>query len=215
LYESFREGIGQEGRMMGIMKGCLKRISDPYFASWIGILAPLYTILSIGVSIVFSPWFSWTNNALSDLGVSPLAPIFNSGLIIGGILSSFFSMALARAERQSLPCYLGSILLLLACLSLAGIGIFPESFGRLHFYVSLAFFVLLIIASIILGIGFMMRPGTKPLGILSASVGILGILAWTTMRFPGVAIPEAISAFPASILLLALSLRLRRRENLG
>ncbi|MBS7609215.1 DUF998 domain-containing protein, partial [Candidatus Bathyarchaeota archaeon] len=148
------------------MHGWLKRISDPHFASWIGMAAPLYTILSIMVSIAFSPWFSWTHNALSDLGVSPVAPIFNSGLIVGGILSSLFSIALARAEGRSFLCLLGSIILFLASVSLASIGIFPESFGHLHFYVSVAFFVLLIIASIILGMGFMLCEGTKLLGLL-------------------------------------------------
>ncbi|MEM3692850.1 MAG: DUF998 domain-containing protein [Candidatus Bathyarchaeia archaeon] len=197
------------------MHGWLKRISDPRFASWIGMVAPFYTIFSIVVSIALSPWFSWTHNALSDLGVSPVAPIFNSGLIVGGILSSLFSIALARAERQSLLCLVGSIILLLASLFLACIGIFPESSGRLHFHVSVAFFVLLLIASITLGIGFMLREGTKLLGFLSLSVGILGILSWTAIRFPGVAIPEALSAFPAAILLFVLGLRLRRLRDSG
>ena len=54
-----------------------------------GVVGPLVAYISMGVSIVLSPWFSWESNALSDLGHafrSEVASIFNFGLLLAGFL---------------------------------------------------------------------------------------------------------------------------------
>ncbi|MEE9152300.1 MAG: hypothetical protein V3U20_10790, partial [Thermoplasmata archaeon] len=62
-----------------------------------GILSPLIAFTCIGLAILYSPWFSWTDNWLSDLGGFPgerpvwsahglSSILFNTGLIIAGIL---------------------------------------------------------------------------------------------------------------------------------
>ena len=35
-----------------------------------GLITPVFTLTLIFVSIALSPWFSWHDNALSDMGVS-------------------------------------------------------------------------------------------------------------------------------------------------
>ena len=59
------------------------------FYALFGFFGPLAAYISIGVSIVLSPWFSWESNALSDLGhavKSEVASIFNFGLLLAGFL---------------------------------------------------------------------------------------------------------------------------------
>ncbi len=54
-----------------------------------GIAVPIVSFVSIAVSILLSPWFSWKVNALSDLGHatrSSVFPIFKLGLLLGGFL---------------------------------------------------------------------------------------------------------------------------------
>ena len=67
--------------------------------AWVcGILASIVVLSSVLIAISRSPSFSWTANMLSDLGDSSkaasgngAASIFNSGLIVGGILMMVFA----------------------------------------------------------------------------------------------------------------------------
>ncbi|MCP8313307.1 MAG: DUF998 domain-containing protein [archaeon] len=193
----------------------MEKIIKPRIATWFGVIAPIWGLMSIGISIALSPWFSWIDNALSDLGVSNVSPIFNSGLIICGTLASLFIVALIRIERTSRLGLAGSILLLLSSLSLIGIGVFSEAFGLIHFYFSVSFFVSLILSSIILGIHFTLNLSSRPLGIFTLLVGIVSFISWVgwaIVRPLGVAIPETISAFLAFFWFFILSIRMYK-EN--
>ena len=106
----------------------LKKIFEPSVAAWFGVIAPVCALVSVGISIILSPWFSWTDNALSDLGVSPVAPIFNGGLILTGILLSLFAIAVARVRRKSSCGFAGAIGFLFAGFSVVGVGVFTEAF---------------------------------------------------------------------------------------
>ena len=61
------------------------------------------TLVAIFVATLVSPAFSWTGNALSNLGVTQTAAgtgltvvLFNGGLILGGLLGVGFAVALWR-----------------------------------------------------------------------------------------------------------------------
>ncbi|MCP8304885.1 MAG: DUF998 domain-containing protein [archaeon] len=192
-----------------------RRILEPRVSAWFGVIAPIWALASIGTSIALSPWFSWTDNALSDLGVSGVAPIFNSGLIVGGTLAFLFIVGLARMERANRLGLLGSVVLMVSTLSLIGIGVFSEAFRPIHFYLAVALFVSLIIASIILSIRFALNVATRRLSIFTLLVGIISFISWVGwffIRLKGIAIPETISACMAFSLLIVLSIRMYR-EN--
>ncbi len=189
----------------------LKRIFISRFAGLLGIIGPIIAISLIIISIALSPWFSWWDNALSDLGVSPVANLFNAGLIICGICCTIFSIGfLISINEKKYLMRTGSIILCLATISLIGIGVFSEDFGVMHFYFSVTFFVLLLIASLLLGASMMMDPELKTIGIIIFLVGVLGIIGWVLPRGHGVAIPEAISAFPACIWFAILGVKMYR-----
>lgn len=177
-----------------------------------GILTPIIAFMFIGLAIDSAPEFSWTENALSDLGVIPgaTAYLFNYGLIISGILGFVFATSLFRMMRffdmlsadgrshilghKGLG---GAMFFSLACLALVAIGVFPENVRYAHFLASVAFFVLLLVALMLFGIGFWQLK-QKPLAAFTLLLGVVGAVPWLllfVLRYvSGVAIPELISA---------------------
>ncbi len=91
----------------------------------------------IGLAALLSPWFSLLDNALSDLGhvvKSNAAPLFNLGLVLGGLLSFTVSLKSSWVGRayNAVLAYSGISLIL--------VGVFDEAYGFLHFAVSVMFF---------------------------------------------------------------------------
>ncbi len=176
-----------------------------------GILTPVVAFTCISLSIVSAPEFSWVDNALSDLGVMPgaTAPIFNYGLITSGILGFIFATSLFRLLRFDIFSHDarmlypdnrglgGALIFSLACLALVAIGVFPENVRYLHFFASVAFFVLLIGALLHMGIGFW-RARQKRIAVFTLLLGLIAAAPWLLLfvvRYvSGVAIPELIVA---------------------
>jgi hypothetical membrane protein len=177
-----------------------------------GLIAPILAFSLIALAISRSPWFSWTGNALSDLGVGvESALLFNSGLIAAGALIVAFALGLHSSLRGKTLGNAGGIALALAGVALCAIGIFPETSGDIHFYVSVAFFALLVISLWLVGAA-LMRLGEKKLGFLIVIAGVLAGLVWV-FPWPAVAIPEAIASLAASACCVALSIKLLIKPN--
>jgi hypothetical membrane protein len=170
-------------------------------------IATLLAFPMILLAIQLSPWFSWFDNALSDLGVTGLAAtIYNAGLIAGGIFSFIFSLGIGKVMPRRLG-YLGVGLLMLAALSLIGVGAFPETAGRIHRYLSLSFFTLLALSLLINGVTFL--SASRKLGSFTILLGVVSAVVWL---FPhrGEAIPEFISALSGSVWSAVFGLRMLR-----
>ncbi|OYR49503.1 hypothetical protein DJ73_17675 [Halorubrum sp. Ea1] len=64
----------------------------------LGATATLLALAGIAAAVLLDPTFSWTSDALSDLGVrDPSAPVFNGGLILGGAVGVGYAVELGRA----------------------------------------------------------------------------------------------------------------------
>ena len=183
-----------------------------------GILTSVVAFMFISLAIDSAPEFSWTENALSDLGVMPGATtaLFNYGLIVSGILGFVFATSLFRVMRffevlsadGKLHLLLfnrglgGALFFSLACLALIAIGVFPENVRYLHTIASVAFFVLLIIALGRLSIGFW-QARQKPLAMFTLLLGVVAAAPWLLLfliRYVSkVAIPELISAVAGGV----------------
>jgi hypothetical membrane protein len=169
-----------------------------------GMITPIITYMFILLAINSYSRFDWANNALSDLGIvgGITSILFNSGLIIGGILSLFFATGLFKFLRDAIIGKIGGFLFILNAFALAAIGVFPENFGRIHFYVSIAFFVLSPMAMFFLCGAFIQMRKLK-LGLLTFLAALIAVLVWIihmAISFgKGVAIPEALSARPTSV----------------
>lgn len=173
----------------------------------LGIFGPLIAYASIGLSIYLSPSFNWYKNALSDLGhaqKSNVAPIFNSGLLISGFLITIYSVkSLINYAKYT------SLSLIFSSLMLQAVAAFDEIYGRIHFAVSVLFFVSAGAACIIY---FLEKKST--VAIVSFLVGLTSwLLYWTNVYEAGVAVPEFISAVAVTVCLIQSSLKMLKYEG--
>ncbi|MBP1662009.1 MAG: conserved hypothetical rane protein [Thermoplasmatales archaeon] len=162
-----------------------------------GMFLPVVIFTSLGLSIASSPWFTWTQHALSDLGIQEnSAFLFNYGMIIGGFLALIFSFGLMKILANKLGAYV----LALSSLALIGVGLFPETFFTLHFLTSASFFILLAFGLLIIGVTSGYNVFERTIGLL-AMVLVLIALGSTVFlfHFDGIAVTEAFCCFPAFI----------------
>jgi hypothetical membrane protein len=162
-----------------------------------GILIPVVMFTCLGLSIASSPWFTWTQHALSDLGIQKnTAILFNNGMILGGILTLIFSLGLIKILSNKTGAYL----LALSSVALIGIGLFPETIFTIHFITSASFFVLLTIAFLIIGITIKQNSFERSMGLLALVLAMIAISSTIFLfHLDGIAITEALSCFPAFI----------------
>jgi hypothetical membrane protein len=162
-----------------------------------GILLPVVIFTSLGFSISLSPWFTWTQHALSDLGIEQTSAfIFNNGMILGGILALVFSFGLMKILARKLGAYI----LALSSLALIGIGIFPETIFPLHFLTSASFFILLAFSLLVIGVTSGYNSFEKNIGVYAIVLVVIALGSTVFLiHFDGIAITEAFSCFPAFI----------------
>ena len=174
-----------------------------------GIIAPLITFTLILLAIAYSPNFSWTENALSDLGVQEgvTAVIFNTGLIIGGVLAILFATGLFTFLQGNLLSSIGTFAFVLDALALTAIGLFPENVKPIHLYASVAFFTLFPISMFFLGTAFL-RISKMKLGFFTFIAAIVAAIVWTIPFSKGVAIPETLSALSVLVWLIVLGFKM-------
>jgi hypothetical membrane protein len=164
-----------------------------------GFITPLVSYGMIFLAIMNAPWFSWYRNALSDLGARASSDLyFNSGLILAGFLEALFSIGLFLNLRGVVG-EASAVVLFADSIALMCIGIFPETAGRIHFYVSVAFFLLYPIASILFGVHLLSHGKDRLFGVLSVvmafiCLAIWFLVPWRSMGVTGVAIPEFLSS---------------------
>lgn len=170
-----------------------------------GIVAPIIAFICILTAIASYPPFSWTNNALSDLGVVSgiTASLFNFGLLASGILAFNFAIfGLFTYFGKRWVGKTGSAVFAAATLALIAISVFNENFSPTHYLVSVAFFTLAPIALFILTFGFWLnhQPG---MAAFTVAIGVAAALPWillfTFNYVPNVAIPEFLSALAVSV----------------
>lgn len=143
---------------------------------------------------------------MSDLGVSGLAALlFNTALITGGVMLVIFATGLWSILHGRLA-RVGVMLLLLDGSVLSAIGVFPETMGRIHFYVSIAFFTLLILSLLVLGLSYVLEMHSVVTGLLGITLSLFSILVWL-FQWRGVAIPEAAAYLAATAWWITLSVK--------
>jgi hypothetical membrane protein len=170
-----------------------------------GIVAPIIAFTCILAAIASYPQFSWTNNALSDLGIVSgiTGPLFNFGLLASGVLAFNFAVfGLFTYFRKSWVGKIGSTVFAAATLALIAIGIFNENFSPTHYLVSVAFFTLAPIALFTLTFAFFFNHQNR-LGVFTVLVGAAAALPWLLLfafnYVSNVAVPEFASGLAVSV----------------
>lgn len=160
-------------------------IRDFRKGTWAGFLGPLIGLSFVLLAIVFAPDFSWESDALShlghwfrtDIGPNPFvrALIFNSGLVVGGILIIYFTIDLIR-QMKDVIIKLALLSIIVNALFLAAVGVFSENISGGHIIAALGFFLSIPVSLILVGIGFLQNRNSRKVGIVLVGLGILSII---------------------------------------
>ncbi len=176
-----------------------------------GILTPVLAFTCILMAIASCPEFSWTKNALSDLGIIAgiTGPIFNFGLYSSGLsVFSFAVFGLFEYLGKSWLDKIGASTFAATGMSLMGIGFFPENIVPYHYLFSVLFFVLLSLSLFLITGAFAFKDQTKMalFTLLTAGATAIPWILYFFLHFvSGVAIPEFVSAVAGSVWVVLLS----------
>ncbi|MBM3291442.1 DUF998 domain-containing protein [Candidatus Bathyarchaeota archaeon] len=177
-----------------------------------GFITPIFGFIVIFLAISYAPWFSWTGNALSDLGTSGTeSMIFNYGLMATGLLILGFSRGLFELSEGNRLGRIGTYVHVLGALFLFAIGVLNINIRPWHFFVSVGFFVTFPSAVIIYSV-FLYKKGMQSFAYIGWVMGVIALLIWT-MRWSSVAIPEAASAGLISIWQINLAYWMWKKEG--
>ena len=158
-------------------------------STYISLALPLIFIVGLLIVVGQNPWFSFTDNALSDMGSvrNPVNYYFNGFLMTFAVLGFVSSLGALRSGL--------AYLMPLAMVLLFLVGVFPEEYAP-HGPAAVFFYVLALADIAIVGI----KLGRK--GLFAGYVwGVLAVLTFALMLylvkagiFKGLAIPELIGA---------------------
>lgn len=165
-----------------------------------GITSQLVVLAVLLAVVSSSPWFSWTENYISVLGVEGSATaLFNWGLIFTGVLSLIFAIGLGKSLLSSRLGRLGRASLILGSMAMSAMGIFPRSIDLPHDVASIVFFVFIILALLLVGVAAIIASQMK-WGLLSLMAGVL-IITFMLVPWPwsGGAIPQLLFFLPWSL----------------
>jgi hypothetical membrane protein len=193
----------------------MSRFPSQYEAGICGLAAPVVAFGGIFAAIASAPWFSWTDSWLSDLGGVPgssdiwtsrgvTSTLFNGGLILAGLLALVWANGMEPHLRAGgRPGRIAAFLSYVSAVSLALVGLFPETTGVLHSAVSRIFFISVTVNLFSAGLALRYRSEWW----LSKGAFSLGIVAFLGLPFyflRGAYVGKAISEmFPAAAIAIA------------
>jgi hypothetical membrane protein len=181
-----------------------------------GIIGSVLPVTMVVAGTFLSSWFRWDLNALSELGVGEEALLFNSAMLIGGVLNFLFDIGLHRYFKGK-QARTGAISLMLSSVFLALSGVFTVDSLLLHVLVALGYFMLAPAGFIIIGYR---TPDTvvKKLSIACgvaalAAILILPVIFHVAPFNVGFAVPELIEALIILVWTVFISTKLLRLDN--
>lgn len=180
-------------------------------ATWAGPAGIAVGFLAVLASVALASfgtgsWFTWTGNALSDLGHPSRAtsPVFNGGLVLAGLLGAAFALRLwPTASNHAHRA--GVVLFALSQVDLSLIGVFDVT-SPLHFTVSVLYFSLFTYALFAYGSGDALA-GRARRGVLAVWLGVANAtawVAWSAVPYEGVAIPEFLGSVLLAVWVVAM-----------
>lgn len=178
-------------------------------AGVLGLATPLFVFACILGAIASWRSFSWTANALSDLGVQWgfTATLFNAGLVVGGLLFMVFAVGLWAFLGRRWVGKLGLCLFFVACLAIVAIGVFNETFSPTHYIASVMLFVFMPLSFLVF-VGALWLEGRRGLSLFTLALGLIAVAVWVlqfkVQYVPNVAIPEAVSGLTGSAWVMVL-----------
>lgn len=161
-----------------------------------GILGVVVTLALVLAASAMEPTFRWDQDALSDLGVRSVAPVFNAAVILGGILTIPFGLGVRAWLPRRRLTDLGAIILVIGGVSLALVGVFTLDYPGLHALFALGYFLLVPVGMLVLAFVFEDRRWVWfTVGSAVAAIVSIIVLPVALLNAPvGFAVPEIIEA---------------------
>jgi len=174
-----------------------------------GIASQFVALAILLFAVLKSPWFSWTENDISVLGVNGSATtLVNSGFILTGVLSLIFAIGLRRNLLTSRLGQSGMASLVLGSIMISAIGIFPRTIGLPHDVASVAAYIFITLALFLVGVSALTASHIV-WGLLSLT-GFVIMVVFQLVPWPwsGGSIPQLLISLPWSILTVILGVGL-------
>ena len=182
-----------------------------------GILGSVLSLVMVFAATVISPWFRWDTNTLSELGVGEVSLVFNSAVVIGGVLNFIFALGVRKYLSERRVVRIGAVLIMLSSVCLAFVGVFTIEYHFAHAIVSLGYFVSAPIGFIMIGWGTERETIRTP-SIVTGIAALLAILIlpmiFLVMPFKvGFAVPEMIEALILAAWMVFMGVKLLRADR--
>jgi hypothetical membrane protein len=181
-----------------------------------GIIGSTLPLIMILASTILDKSFNWSKNALSNIGVSQLAWLFNSALVVGGLLNLMFAFGLRNYLSKAIWLKIGFSLIIVSSISLSLVGVFTENYSIVHALVALGYLLLTPLGLICIGGGEEPQQIGK-VSLLLGTTALLAILGLPIITFVvnlqiGFAVPEFFESLVLSIWTFWVSLKLIRHK---
>jgi hypothetical membrane protein len=182
-----------------------------------GFISSTLPLIMILAATLLEKSFSWNNNALSDIGVSKYAWLFNSALVVGGVFNFLFAIGLRNYLGKTVGQKIGVSLLLVSSISLALVGVFTEDYGFLHGLVALGYMLVAPLGLIFIGSAEKSKQFGK-VSLVMGTAALLVILGFPIITYAanleiGFAVPEFLEALVLSIWIFWVSLKLMKTRR--
>lgn len=187
------------------------------FGGFCGILGSVLSIVLVLAATVLSPWFRWENNALSELGVGEVSWLFNSAMLIGGVLIFFFALGIREYFDGNQLVRVGVNLVIIASVFLALVGVFTIDMKVMHGIVSLGPLMLAPLGFVFIGLGTEEAKLRKfSMGSGAAALVSILVLPMIILFLPfkvGFAVPEIINTIIITVWIFLMGIKLIKHKK--
>lgn len=181
-----------------------------------GILGSVLPLFMVLLATFVSSWFSWNVNALSQLGVGEQAMLFNSAMLVGGVLNFLFAVGLYKFLGSLRLFRAGAVSIMLSSVSLALVGVFTVDYHIPHGIAAFGYFMFAPAGFLLIAYGT--QEGLiRKVGFACGIAALLAILVLPAIVFAlqfnvGFAVPELIEGLVISVWAIYMSAKLLRQQ---
>jgi hypothetical membrane protein len=193
------------------------KVSLVRLAGFFGVLGSVLPVIMVLAATVLSSWFRWDTNALSELGVGEQAALFNSAVLLGGVLNFLFAIGLWQYLNKERLVKAGIVSIMVSSISLALVGIFTINYLAWHGVAAFGYFVFAPLGMLLIGFGTK-ESAVKKLSIGCGLSALMAILVLPVIIFGlsfkiGFAVPEETEALIIAVWTLFMAAKLMRPKK--